>query len=156
MKTFKILIKAALSVICMLGTTTNLLSQEPSPNKNSVAINIHDSTMEWNKCPEFIPSGCEVAILQGDPAGNNADAVFRFQPNTEIPEHWHNSAEHMILLEGELEVTYEGEETKTLKSGYYAYGPAKKPHSARCNDSGPCVLFVAFEKPVDAFPGSGK
>lgn len=123
--------------------------------KNSVAKNIHDSDMEWGACPDFMPSGCQVSILHGDPKGNNADAVFKFESNTDIPEHWHNSAERMILIQGELEVTYEGEETQTLTAGYYAYGPEKKPHDARCTE-GPCILFVAFEKPVDAFPGKGK
>ncbi|MUP45727.1 cupin domain-containing protein [Gramella sp. BOM4] len=121
--------------------------------EQSVAINILDGDLEWADCPEFIPNGCNVSILHGDPTQGNTDAIFKFEPNTDIPEHWHTSAERMILLDGELDVTYEGEATKTLTKGYYAYGPAKKPHTARCNDSGPCYLFVAFVKPVDAFPG---
>lgn len=155
MKTFKFLLKILAIFFLAFVTVPPAFAQDQAMKETSIAVNIHDSNMEWGKCPEFIPSGCKVAILQGDPTSNNSDAVFKFEPNTDIPEHWHNSAEHMILLEGELEVTYEGEPTKTLKSGYYAYGPAKKPHSARCNDSGPCILFVAFEKPLDAFPGNG-
>ena len=121
--------------------------------QNSVAIDIEDGDLEWGNCPDFMPAGCNVSILHGDPSVGNADAIFKIQPNTDIPMHWHNSAERMILIKGELDVQYEGENTKTLKAGYYAYGPAKKPHTARCNDAGPCYLFVAFEKPVDAFPG---
>ncbi|WP_051227913.1 cupin domain-containing protein [Gillisia sp. JM1] len=58
----------------------------------------------------------------------------------------------MILLSGELHVTYQGESTQTLKQGNYAYGPAKKPHSGKCGNSKPCVLFIAFENPLDAIP----
>jgi quercetin dioxygenase-like cupin family protein len=58
----------------------------------------------------------------------------------------------MILISGEMEVTYDGEKTQTLKQGTYAYGPANKPHMAKCGDAGPCVLFIAFEKPLDAIP----
>ncbi len=141
-------------MICLLSI--NLHGQEKPDKTHSVAVNVLDDNMQWGTCPDFIPSGCNIAILNGDPASNNADAVFKFEPNTEIPEHWHNSAERMILIQGELEVTYEGEDTNTLKAGYYAYGPAKKPHKARCNGDGPCILFVAFEKPVDAYPGNGK
>ncbi|MCP9200397.1 cupin domain-containing protein [Gramella sp. GC03-9] len=130
-----------------------LFSVNMNSQEQSVAINILDGNLEWGNCPDFMPAGCNVSILHGDPAQGNTDAIFKIQPNTEIPEHWHNSAERMILIEGELEVTYEGEKTKTLKKGYYAYGPSKKPHTATCNDSGPCYLFVAFVKPVDAFPG---
>ncbi|MDX1761961.1 MAG: cupin domain-containing protein [Christiangramia sp.] len=125
-------------------------------SENSIAVNIHDSNMEWGECPDFIPNGCNVAILQGDPTKNNADAIFKFQPDTDIPEHWHNSAERMILIQGELTVTYEGEATKNLKAGYYAYGPSKKPHIAKCVGDEPCLLYVGFIKPVDAYPGNGK
>ena len=53
---------------------------------------------------------------------------------------------------GELRVTYDGQEPVTLKPGMYAYGPAKLPHKATCAPGDPCVLFIAFESAVDAFP----
>ena len=37
-----------------------------------------------------------------------------------------------------------------LKPGMYAYGPAKTAHRATCAGSAACVLFIAFESPVDA------
>ena len=40
-----------------------------------------------------------------------------------------------------------------LKPGTYAYGPPAMPHSATCGAAGPCVLFIAFESPVDAVAG---
>lgn len=128
-------------------------AQEKMENKNSVAININDTNLEWGSCPEFMPEGCNISVLHGDPAKGNADIIFRVPANSEIPMHWHNSAERMVLISGEMEVTYEGEETQSLKSGTYAYGPAKKPHSAKCKDSGPCILFIGFNEPVDAFSG---
>ncbi|MBT8319149.1 MAG: cupin domain-containing protein, partial [Gramella sp.] len=117
------------------------------------AVDINNSTLEWGGCPDFMPEGCNISVLQGDPALGNSDVLFKVPANTDIPMHWHNSAERMILISGEMDVTYEGEETQTLKSGTYAYGPAKKPHTARCKDSGPCVLFIAFIDAVDAFAG---
>ena len=32
----------------------------------------------------------------------------------------------------------------------YAYGPPKLAHTAECLDGDSCILFIAFEKPVDA------
>ncbi len=69
-----------------------------------------------------------------------------------IPEHWHTSAERMVLVSGDFRVTYQGQEPAVLKSGTYAYGPAKLPHRAMCGNSGPCILFIAFESAVDAVP----
>ena len=62
----------------------------------------------------------------------------------------------MILISGELEVEYKGESPKVLKPGTYAYGPSKKPHRAKCLDSGPCVLFIALVDPFNADPISEK
>jgi quercetin dioxygenase-like cupin family protein len=120
--------------------------------EKSLVKDVKSSNITWGPCPEFMPEGCEIAILHGDPAKPNVDILFRLPANTDIPNHWHNSAERMILLSGELQVTYEGESTQTLKQGNYAYGPAKKPHSGKCGDAGPCVLFIGFENPLDAIP----
>jgi len=49
-------------------------------------------------------------------------------------------------------LTYKGRKTTVLKSGSYAYGPAKVPHKATCASTVPCVLFIAFESPLDAVP----
>lgn len=156
METFKRLkLQSRLILISIFLFSYSSYGQEMTKMDNSVAVNTHE-VMEWGDCPDFIPSGCNVAILNGNPAEKNADAIFKFEPGTDIPEHWHNSAERMILIQGELDVTYEGEKTRTLKAGYYAYGPAKKPHTAKCKGSEPCLLFVAFEKPVDAFAGQSK
>jgi quercetin dioxygenase-like cupin family protein len=58
----------------------------------------------------------------------------------------------MVMIAGELHVTYDGQNTVTLRPGSYAYGPAKRPHSGVCASSDPCVLFIAFESPLDAVP----
>jgi len=119
--------------------------------ENSISFTKSDSNLEWAPCPDFMPEGCNVAVLHGNPSEKNADIFFKVPANAEIPTHKHTSPERMVLISGEMEVTYEGEEPQTLKEGGYAYGPANKPHSAKCGDS-PCVLFIAFEDPVDAIP----
>ncbi len=39
-----------------------------------------------------------------------------------------------------------------IKPGNYIYGPSKKPHDGRCVSTDPCILFIAFEGPIDAHP----
>jgi uncharacterized RmlC-like cupin family protein len=99
-----------------------------------------------------MPAGCGLAVLHGDPTKPNADVFLKLQANAAIPEHWHTSAERMVLVAGELHVNYKGQAKVVLKRGMYAYGPAKLPHSALCAGSAPCVLFIAFESAVDAVP----
>lgn len=108
--------------------------------------------LEWGPCPDFMPAGCEIAVLQGNPAEPNADVLFKLPSGTTAPSHWHTSAERMVLIAGELEVEYEGQEPATIRTGDYAYGPPKLPHHATCKSEQDCVLFIAFEEPVDALP----
>lgn len=148
--------KEQLKVVLLLSLTTffsaAIFAQEKEmTTTNSVVRTMNDDDLQWGPCPEFLPNGCEIAILNGDPAKRNVDILFKVPANTDIPNHGHTSAERIILISGELDVAYEGEEPQKMKVGSYAYGPAQKPHTARCGDSGPCVLFIAFEEPLDAY-----
>lgn len=118
----------------------------------ALAWSLDDPQLEWGPCPEFLPEGCTIAVLHGNPAEPNADIFFKVPGGAEIPRHQHTSAERMVLISGELEVTYDGQEPVTLRVGNYAYGPAGLPHHGRCVSSEPCVLMIAFEAPVDAIP----
>ena len=117
------------------------------------ARSVDDATLEWGPCPEFFPAGCQIAVLHGDPAAPNADVFFRVPANYDLPKHWHGSAERMVLVTGELSVTYEGQAAVVLKPGMYAYGPPRAAHHGRCVSAQPCTLFIAFEGPVDAMQG---
>ena len=127
------------------------LAEDPA-SEPALSSMIGDTQLNWGPCPAFIPQGCEIAVLHGDPAKANADIFFKVPADFTIPRHWHTSAERMVLVSGELQVTYDGQETTTLKPGAYAYGPAKLPHSAYCLKGTACVLFIAFEAPIDAVP----
>jgi quercetin dioxygenase-like cupin family protein len=117
---------------------------------SALARAVGDEGLQWGPCPEFLPQGCQIAVLQGNPAEKNSDIFFRVPGGSKIASHWHTSAERMVLVSGQLDVTYEGQPTVSLKTGMYAYGPAKAPHSAECRSADPCVLFIAFEEPLDA------
>jgi len=121
-------------------------------NEMSVVKTENDAELKWGPCPSFMPKGCNISVLHGDPSKENLDVFFKVPANYDIPNHWHTSAERMVLISGELQVTYEGEATRIMKVGSYAFGPPKKAHTAKCGDEGPCVLFIAFEEPLDAFP----
>lgn len=70
-------------------------------------------------------------------------------PRSALPSH--SSAERMVLVDGHMRVDYDGQEPVDLHPGTYAYGPAEHAHVATCLSEEPCVLFIAFEEPVDAF-----
>lgn len=115
-----------------------------------------DVAVSWAPCPDVFPAGCEIAVLHGNPGKPNADIFFKVPGGYRIPYHWHSSAERMVLVNGELHVTYDGQATAILRPGTYAYGPAGAPHTAECHGVEPCVLFIAFEGPVDVQTGGQK
>jgi quercetin dioxygenase-like cupin family protein len=122
----------------------------PAGAEDSIAKTFKDKDLQWGPCPPFLPEGCGIAVLHGDPAKPNVDVFFKVPGGSNIAPHTHTSAERMVLVSGELTVKYDGEKPVTLKKGSYAYGPAKKPHEATCAKGEPCVLFIAFESPLDA------
>ena len=128
-----------------------VLAQASGPEK-ALARSAQDAQLQWGPCPAFMPAGCGLAVLHGDPTKPNVDVFLKLPAKAAIPEHWHTSPERMVLVAGELHVQYQGQAKAVLKPGMYAYGPAKLPHNASCAGSDPCVLFIAFESAVDAVP----
>lgn len=140
---------AAISLASCGGDT----SQQAGDTALSKAA--RDTALQWAPCPPIFPAGCEMTVLHGDPAKPNSDVFLRVPPSYEIPAHSHTSAERMILVTGELNVTYKGAQPFTMSLGSYAYGPPKAPHKATCVSTEACTLFIAFESPVDAAPHEG-
>lgn len=143
------------SLLLLTSLAGSVAFAQPPEQEPARAIAADDPRLEWGPCPPFLPKDCGLAVLHGDPAKDNVDVFFKVAANSTIPLHWHTSAERMILISGELHVTYDGQKTAVLKPGMYAYGPAKKPHHGYCADAGPCILFIAFESPLDAVPVEG-
>lgn len=142
------IVRSALAVaVCGLPLAAAQASDE------AITWDADDPDLQWGACPDFLPEGCEIAVLQGDPSQPNADIFFRLPAGAAADRHWHHSAERMVLVSGELQVDYDGQEPEVLQAGTYAYGPAELPHSAECRSAEPCVLFIAFEEPVDAIAG---
>lgn len=140
------------ALICLLSLFNAFSQAQTPPPEQAMTQSADDAQLKWGPCPPFLPKGCAIAVLHGDPAKDNVDVFFKVPAKSSIPLHWHTSAERMILVGGELHVTYDGQKTAVLKPGMYAYGPAKRPHHGVCASTVPCILFIAFESPLDAVP----
>ena len=147
-------IALAISAVCLAAAGANV---HAAPAAKPVTATV-SSALQWGSCPPIFPTGCQIAVLNGDPAKPNADIFLRVPGGYTIPPHSHTSPERIVLVEGLLTVRYQGTPAEDLTPGEYAYGPAGLPHVATCEGAGPCTLFIAFEGPVDAtaFTGSLK
>jgi quercetin dioxygenase-like cupin family protein len=136
----------------VLGLVCSFALAQTPVAEQALTQTADNPALKWGPCPPFLPKECAIAVLHGDPAKDNLDIFFKVPAKSIIPLHWHTSAERMVLVAGELHVTYDGQKTAILKSGTYAYGPAKRPHHGYCASAEACVLFIAFESPLDAVP----
>ena len=143
------------SVFVLAGLAVAACGQAAPTAEQALALAASDGALTWGPCPPIFPAGCEIAVLHGDPAKPGADVFLRVPGKYIIPPHSHTSAERMILVTGELQVTYKGQAASTLSVGTYAFGPPKLPHKAECKSDGPCTLFIAFDGAVDALPHDG-
>lgn len=140
-----------LKTLTIATLASTLMLSAINAKEPALAYKHDDSRLKWGPCPAFIGKGCEIAILHGDPAKTNLDIFFKVPADFAIPHHWHTSAERMTLVSGKMTVTYDDQKSELLETGMYAYGPSKHPHTAYCEKGEPCVLFIAFEEPIDAF-----
>jgi quercetin dioxygenase-like cupin family protein len=140
------------SMPLLLALAIPAVSAQTPVHERAVTWTAQDASIKWNPCPPFLPAGCGIAVLHGDPSKDNVDVFLKVPGKSVLPLHLHSSAERMVLVAGELHVTYDGQETAVLRAGTYAYGPAKVPHRGSCESEAPCVLFIAFESPLDAVP----
>lgn len=157
MKTKKIQFICAIAAIFTfftLCTSAKAQTHRSEAEKKAIVWNVHDKELKWGPCPAFMPKGCSIAVLHGNPKQPNADILFKLQGNTKVPRHWHHSPERMVLISGKMRVKYDGQDAELMNAGNYAYGPAMLPHSALCISDEPCILFIAFEDPIDAIPAS--
>ncbi len=144
------------SLALLFGLFGSVAHAQAPADEQALMRTHRDAALKWGPCPPFLPKGCGIAVLHGDPAKDNVDVFLKVPAKSTLPLHWHTSAERMVLVAGELHVTYEGQKTAVMKAGTYAYGPAKRPHKAVCAGAIACVLFIAFESPLDAVPVEGK
>jgi quercetin dioxygenase-like cupin family protein len=144
-------------LFAVLGASGALNAETPvAPGLDRpLAFSETAADLQWGDCPAIFPPGCRISVLRGNPAEPGADVFLRVPAGYTIPAHSHTSAERMVLVSGQLDVTYAGHPTVTLQRGDYAYGPALLPHTARCNGAEACTLFIAFNAAVDALPFAG-
>ena len=140
------------SLLSLLGLVGASAYAQAPAQEQALTWTARDAQLKWGPCPPFLPKGCGIAVLHGDPAKDNVDVFLKVPAKSTLPLHRHTSAERMVLVAGELHVTYDNQKTAILRSGTYAYGPANRPHKGFCASTVPCVLFIAFESPLDAVP----
>jgi len=59
--------------LILLALATAGLAATASAQEAPVSRTARDADLKWGPCPPFLPKGCEIAVLHGDPAKPNVD-----------------------------------------------------------------------------------
>ncbi|MEL0456644.1 cupin domain-containing protein [Flavobacteriaceae bacterium SZ-1-7] len=85
--------------------------------------------IQWKPCPPNLPSGCEMAVLEGNPKGNDLFTVrFKVGGNFIMPPHTHPKDERVTILQGKAYVAFGKDATKEEAK---AFGPGDYYVNAR-------------------------
>ena len=88
-------IATAISAVCLAASGGNV---QAGPAARPVTATVN-SALQWGPCPSIFPAGCQIAVLNGDPAKPNADVFLRVPGGYTIPPHSHTSPERIVLVD---------------------------------------------------------
>ncbi len=63
-----------LFLLSIIGVSA--FAQAPVPEQ-AIMQSADDAQLKWGPCPPFLPKGCAIAVLHGDPAKDNLDVFFK-------------------------------------------------------------------------------
>ncbi len=68
---------------------------------------VRAGAIAWRPCPQNLPSGCEIAVLEGNPQGAGLFTVrFRIGEQFVMPPHTHPKEERVTVLKGRMSVAF--------------------------------------------------
>lgn len=103
-------------LLFLFGLGGSLVHAQAPAQEQALTRTARDAQLKWGPCPPFLPKGCGIAVLHGDPAKDNVDVFLKVPGKSTLPLHWHSSAERMVLVAGELHVTYDSQKTEDGRS----------------------------------------
>jgi quercetin dioxygenase-like cupin family protein len=85
--------------------------------------------MPWKPCPPNLPSGCEIAVLEGNPRDTGLFTVrFRLSEDFVMPPHTHPRDERVTVLKGQMAVAFGPDGTREAAT---EFGPGDYYVNAR-------------------------
>lgn len=126
-------------MLCMLGCVHKPVGEMDFPN-GAVQHAVHADEIKWMPGPSNLPSGCEVAVLEGSPKSSDLfTARFRMEKGFFVPPHTHPKDERVTVLEGKVSVAFgEGAshaEAKQFGPGDYYVNARGAVHSVWADEA---------------------
>lgn len=125
----------------VLSVAQQTTSQEKTKKQTGATehIMLAPSELKWSAAPSSLPSGAQVAVMEGDPSKKGPFTMrIKLPANYKIPAHWHPGLEHVTVIEGSFMLgmgdTFDESKLHELPTGGFAVMPAKMNHFAMSRD----------------------
>lgn len=103
---------------------------------------VQTAERHWKPKPA-LPPGAFGANLWGDPATGPYGFVGKFPLNFRVPLHSHTNDVRVVMLKGNMVISYPGEPDVEIAEGGYFLLPAKRAYVATCAKG---CEFLAFDQ----------
>jgi hypothetical protein len=89
------------TVLALLWCAT-ILAASPAPPQNVFS----PDQIKFGPAPPVLPSGAQLAVLEGDPTGSSGDFTIRLKmpDGYRIAPHWHPRRENVTVISGSFKV----------------------------------------------------
>jgi hypothetical protein len=116
---------------------------------------VRSADTPWKPCPETLPLGCEMAVLDGSPQVADLFTVrFRVRETFVMPPHWHPKDERVTVISGSVAVAFgadaERQDATEFGSGDYYVNARSAVHQVWIE--GPTVIQITGIGPWQAVP----
>lgn len=147
MKAKRMLLRFSSTVLAMLALASAASAAEPKPAVIESPVFVDSTQFQWQKC-EGLP-GCTFLPLRGDAKREASAAIFRLEAGVRFPKHWHTSAEHILVMQGELDMNLENGARYRVGPRAFLYNPGGMIHWGQCAAGEACVYYVYDDQPYD-------
>ena len=130
---------------CSFGIGMAYANDKPRVAENAAHVDSRASA--WRAC-EGLP-GCQFLPLRGNAAKEPSEAIFRLAAGVRFPKHWHTSPEHILVIEGRLNMNLENGDHYSVGPRAFLYNPGGMIHWGNCGEEEDCVYYVYDDKPYD-------
>lgn len=139
--------RVAAAMACVAVLSAGALAQQPTGTSGGAAP-VHmltPSALTWSPAPGALPSGAELAVMDGDPGSSGPFTIrLKMPAGYRIPPHWHPTDENITVIEGTLLMgmgdQMSEDAAKPLGVGAFAKMPQNTHHFAMAK--GPTVLQI--------------
>ena len=134
----------SLLILVLVAATSLVIAQSGQESKGGPAstgaqsahVMVTPDQVKWGPGPPSLPSGAQLAVLEGDPSKAGAPFAMRakFPDGYKIPPHWHPMDERVLVIAGTLGLglgeKFDPAAGHELPTGSYAVMPQGVRHFA--------------------------